>query len=153
MRLEEIQLEDAKKMLDMATAENFYIFANSDIHASLYDYFENLNIGDEFRIFNLMKGRKRIGLIISTGVDEELNWNLGFLYLKPKYRGRGFGITMLGLFANKARELKFKGISTECWGTNNIVQHLFEKFGFKKQEEIFEDRENRESTITYLLKL
>jgi RimJ/RimL family protein N-acetyltransferase len=153
MRLEEISFEDSQKMLSMANEENFFIFSNSEEREPISDYIEGQQLNDEFRIFNFMKGRKRIGLIISFGVDEELNCILGFIYMKPKYRGKGFGDTMLGLFVKKARELKFKGIATECWGSNVIARHLLEKIGFKKQEEIFEDRENNESTVSYLLKL
>jgi RimJ/RimL family protein N-acetyltransferase len=153
MRLEEIQIEQAQKLIDFAELEGTYIKHKNDIALSLSEIIERFQDYPNFAIYNLMKGRKRIGLIATYQNDEANTINIGFSYVREKYKEKGFEKVMIGLFINKARSLGYKRITVSTWGSNQLYQEIFKSLSFYKLQEEFETRENKDSTITYDLKL
>lgn len=153
MRTEQIQLEEAKKLLELAEQENAYVKHINDSTLSVYEIVKKFKEYPNFVIYNLMKGRKRIGLIATYQNDEKYTINIGFTYVREKYKERGFEKIMVGLYINKARSLGYKRITASTWGTNTLYQEIYDSLAFYKLQEEFETRENKDSTITYDLKL
>lgn len=153
MRIEEIKIEEAKKLIELAELEGAYIKHKNDIAISLNEIIERFKDYPKFAIYNLLKGRKRIGLIATYQNDEENTINIGFTYVREKYKDKGFEKIMVGIYLNKARSLGYKRITVSTWGSNKLYQEIYDSLNFYKLQEEFESREDKDSTITYDLKL
>ncbi len=153
MRLEEITIDQASKLLELAEVEKSFVKHINDSILTVKEIVEKFTDYPNFAIYNLMKGRKRIGLIATFQNDEINTINIGFYYVRDKYKDRGFEKIIIGLYINKARSLGYKRITVSTWGSNQLYQDIFKSLSFYKLQEEFETRENKESTITYDLKL
>ncbi|MHA2252186.1 MAG: GNAT family N-acetyltransferase [Candidatus Kariarchaeaceae archaeon] len=56
------------------------------------------------------------------------------MYVKPKFRGQGFGYTILEKILQKAKEIGFTTLYLDTLDTMKSAIKLYESFGFKRRE-------------------
>ncbi|MBY9016827.1 MAG: GNAT family N-acetyltransferase [Candidatus Lokiarchaeota archaeon] len=79
--------------------------------------------------------------IIGMGALRKLNKNIGEIkrmYIKPKYRGKGFGKEMLGLLLKKGKEFGFSSIRLDTGKFMVAAQQVYRLAGFQEREQYLE---------------
>lgn len=154
MRLEPTTIEETKKLLNDAQEEKCFIKTHHDSSLDIFSILKQYENDSSFAVYNLFKGRKRIG-IVSAFPNNEIKdaVDLGITYIKPKYRGRGFGKTMVEMFIKKYKKDGFKYIFTKTWSGNESAMKMYQGLGFVKTDTIVDDRENGDATIKFQLEL
>ncbi|MEN7546639.1 GNAT family N-acetyltransferase [Rapidithrix thailandica] len=74
---------------------------------------------------------------VFSSVSMKKLWLLNDLYVKTEYREQGVGVALLGAAKELARETGAKGLMLETECTNENAQRLYEKQGFKRNENFF----------------
>ena len=75
------------------------------------------------------------------GALRKLNKNIGEIkrmYIKPKYRGKGFGKEMLGLLLKKGKEFGFSSIRLDTGKFMVAAQQVYRLAGFQEREQYLE---------------
>jgi len=72
-----------------------------------------------------------------SSVSMKPSWILNDLYVKKETRGRGVGANLLQTAIQFATETGAKGLFLETANDNDNAQRLYEKIGFKKEENYF----------------
>ena len=81
------------------------------------------------------------GSIIGMGALRKLNKNIGEIkrmYIKPKYRGKGFGKEMLGLLLKKGQEFGFSSILLDTGKFMVAAQQVYRLAEFQEREQYLE---------------
>ncbi len=153
MRIEPTTIDESKKLLDLAQEENVFIKSKKDSELTITEILEQFENDPKFAIYTLFKGRKRIGFITAFPNDDTDTVSIGVMYIKPKYRGRGFGKVMVELFIKQSKRLGYKKIFTKTWSSNTASTKVFLDLGFIETERKENDRVNGDDTVKYLLTL
>lgn len=107
----------------------------------------------DFHIFGLYDSNELIGFTTTFPNKTEGRISIGYTYIRPIFRGKGYGIEMLNLLIDWIKGKGFKEVFNKTWSSNIPVIKLNEKAGFKLIEQVKNDRKNGDSTLKYLLKL
>jgi len=115
---------------------------------------EILGADPGFRCFAALEdGDKPVGYVTVFPHDDSGALDIGPLYVRAQYRGRGLGRRLMERALEYARGNDAQEIYTATWGENIRVQRLFESLGFTRIREIPEARINGDSTVEYVLRL
>jgi GNAT superfamily N-acetyltransferase len=81
------------------------------------------------------------GNVIGMGALHRYDANAGEIkrmYLKPEYRGRGFGKKLLEKLVNTGRDVGYSSLRLDTGGFMDSAQHVYTKVGFRKIPEYAE---------------
>jgi ribosomal protein S18 acetylase RimI-like enzyme len=90
-----------------------------------------LNTPDNF-LYTLYEGEEAIG-IIWVKVKPKPSKS-GFIYdvfIDEKYRGKGYGKTLMLLLEEKAREMGLASLELHVFGSNTVARKLYETIGYE----------------------
>jgi ribosomal protein S18 acetylase RimI-like enzyme len=96
---------------------------------------------DDSVAFIAFEGEQPLGFVqlypSFSSVSMKSSWILNDLYVKKETRGRGVGEKLLKTAIQFANETGAKGLFLETARDNDNAQRLYEKIGFKKEENYF----------------
>src|SRR5699024_595415 len=72
-----------------------------------------------------------------TSVGMQRSWILNDLYVKESFRNQGVAHELLHEVIEFAKSTNANGVALETCDDNYVAQRLYEKVGFKKEENLF----------------
>ena len=92
---------------------------------------QGLNTEDNY-LYSLVDGNETVGLIwmkVKTNPSKS-----GFIYdvfVEEKFRGKGYGKSLMLLLEEKAREMELKSLDLHVFGSNHVARKLYEAIGYE----------------------
>jgi len=92
---------------------------------------QGLNTENNY-LYTLVDGNEAIGLIwmkVNTQPSKS-----GFVYdvfVEERFRGKGYGKSLMLLIEEKAREMELKSLSLHVFGSNHVARKLYENIGYE----------------------
>jgi ribosomal protein S18 acetylase RimI-like enzyme len=83
-------------------------------------------------LYTLVDEDEAIGLIWMNVKTQPSK--IGFIYnvfVKEKFRGKGYGKSLMLLIEEKAREMELKSLSLHVFGSNHVARKLYETIGYE----------------------
>lgn len=102
--------------------------ANKEMEALLP---QGLKTADNF-FFTLYDGNAAIGRIWMKVKTQPVK--SGFIYevfIEEKYRGKGYGKSLMLLLEEKARELGLQSLGLHVFGSNHVARKLYDTIGYE----------------------
>jgi len=98
-------------------------------------------------------GREIVGFInLQLNDPKPTECYINTIAVAPNFRKLGIGSELIEIIFSKAKKQKYKNLKTRTWSINDSGLGLYEKFGFKTDYVVKNDRINNVDTI-YLLKV
>ena len=120
--------------------ENYQIEASSDIGQEISEY-----VAEHIQDFTSLKPPNGIvyllehkGSIVGMGAIKKLKHNVGEIkrmYIRPHWRGRGYGKQLLNKLLEKGKEFGFSTLRLETSRFMSGAQHIYKSRGFIEREE------------------
>ncbi|MBN2006546.1 MAG: YjjG family noncanonical pyrimidine nucleotidase [Anaerolineae bacterium] len=153
--LEPVTLETIKPLLEEVESTQAYVWRSGDTPPFLYDLLAEFAGEPLVRCFAIRDATdgQMAGFITTLPGDTPGTLEVGPLYIRPAYRGRGWGQRAL---EDLIRWVGAQGVPTlfiQTWGANARARHVFERVGFQFVGEIPNARVNGDSTVTFSLPL
>ena len=92
---------------------------------------QGLKTDDNF-LYTLADGEEAVGMIwmkVKTQPSKS-----GFIYdvfVGEKFRGKGYGKSLMLLLEEKAREMELKSLELHVFGSNHVARKLYETIGYE----------------------
>jgi ribosomal protein S18 acetylase RimI-like enzyme len=90
---------------------------------------QGLNTSDNF-LYTLYNDDKEAAGMIWIKVDQTSAF-IYEVYIEEKFRGRGFGKSIMLLLEEKAREMGIKTLKLHVFGSNHVARKLYETVGYE----------------------
>jgi GNAT superfamily N-acetyltransferase len=113
-------------------------FDQQKSHAALTILLRDPNLG---RVWLILEGETPVGYV-AICFSYSLEW-LGRdafvdeFYLRPEYRGRGWGRTTMAFVEDAARSLNVRALHLEVVKQNTVALQVYRKLGYKDRESTF----------------
>ena len=92
---------------------------------------------DDGALFILEDAGKVIGMGALYRYNEKVG-EIKRMYIKPEYRGKGFGKKLLNMLVDAGKEIDYSALRLDTGGFMDTAQHVYTSVGFKKIPEYTE---------------
>lgn len=92
---------------------------------------QGLNTQDNF-LYTLHDGADAIGMIwMKVRYQPAKHGYIYDVYIEEKFRGKGYGKSLMFLLEEKAREMELISLDLHAFGHNHVARNLYETIGYE----------------------
>ncbi|PFN74826.1 GNAT family N-acetyltransferase [Bacillus sp. AFS076308] len=140
MLIQKATLTELEPLTELFDLYRMFYKQESDLEGAKQFLSERIS-KDESAAFIALDGENPLGFVqlypSFSSVSMKRSWILNDLYVKKEARGKGVGENLLKKAIEFAKETGAKGLFLETANDNYNAQRLYEKIGFKKEENYF----------------
>jgi ribosomal protein S18 acetylase RimI-like enzyme len=92
---------------------------------------QGLSTEDNF-LYSLVDGNETVGLIwMKVKRHPSISGFIYDVFVEEKFRGKGYGKSLMLLLEEKAREMDLKSLELHVFGSNHVARKLYETIGYE----------------------
>ncbi len=149
--LQETSLAAAQEIIREVDQTNAFVVAKDEPDFSTWAFLGEFEREQDFHLFGLIARSEMVGFISVLPHAGQDALDIGPMYVRPRFRGRGWGRAQIAGVVEWAGARGTRRLYLRTWGQNARVRHIVEKLGFRLDREIPNARIDGDSTVYYVL--
>jgi GNAT superfamily N-acetyltransferase len=152
--LREVTFSDLAALIREAVRSGAFLPLKGDAEPFLLSMPRLLEGHPDYHLFVLEANEGReVGFVVTLPHKEAGTVSIGPLYVRERYRGRGWGGQMVACLVAWAGSRGITALFAQTWGKNAASRRILEGLGFRCVGEAADTRVDGDSTIKYRLQI